>query len=160
MNEGTFIENIPFEELKVGDSATYSRTLTEQDLILFAAATGDLNPLHLDEEYAKTTIFRKRIAHGMWAAGLISATLANVLPGPGSIYIGQTLNFKLPVYLGDTLTVRLQLIAKNPSNRIILDCVVTNQNGKTVVTGQAEGRAPSEKIGVPLPQLPKITIDQ
>jgi acyl dehydratase len=106
------LENFTFDELTVGQTAEYSRTLGEDDIILFAAVSGDVNPVHLDEDFARTTMFRERIAHGMYTGGLISAALAMKLPGPGTIYLGQNLKFERPVKLGDTITVQLKVLEK------------------------------------------------
>lgn len=120
------------DELQPGMSASLAKTVTEADIILFAGISTDVNPAHLDEEYAKGTIFGGRIAHGMLSAGFISAVLANKLPGPGTIYLSQSLKFKSPVRPGDTVratvTVKEVLAAKN---RVILDTVCTV--GETVV---------------------------
>ncbi|MBE0507314.1 MAG: MaoC family dehydratase, partial [Marinospirillum sp.] len=98
----TTLENRPYDTLSIGDSATFAKTLTERELVLFAAVSGDVNPVHLDAEFAKTSMFGERIAHGMWSGSLISAALATVLPGPGTIYMGQELSFRRPVKLDDT----------------------------------------------------------
>ncbi|MFE8069708.1 MaoC/PaaZ C-terminal domain-containing protein [Marinobacteraceae bacterium S3BR75-40.1] len=152
------LENITYDELEIGDSATYTRTLTEEELILFAAVSGDTSPLNLDTENASKSTFRDRIAHGMWSGSLISAALANVIPGPGTIYLEQSLNFQLPVKLHDTLTVQLTVARKEPANRVVLDCDVRNQEGDVVVSGEAKVIAPSEKITLDRPRLPRITI--
>lgn len=152
------LENITYKELQVGDSATYTRTLTEEELILFAAVSGDINPLHLDSEFASKSIFRERIAHGMWSGALISAALATVMPGPGTIYLEQALNFKRPVKLDDTLTVTLSVAAKEPKNRVVIHCEVINQNNDLVVSGDAKVIAPTEKLSLDRPRLPRITI--
>ena len=124
------------DELKPGMTASIAKTVTEADIVLFAGISTDVNPAHLDEEYSKTTMFGGRIAHGMLSAGFISAVLANHLPGPGTIYLSQTLKFKAPVRPGDTVratvTVREVLTEKN---RVILDTVCTVA-GKTVIEGE------------------------
>lgn len=153
------LTNFTFDELKEGQTTEYSETLQERHLQLFAAASGDVNPVHLDEAYAQSTQFKGRIAHGMWSASLISAAIANHLPGPGSIYLGQNLSFKRPVKLGDKLTVTLTIkekLAKN--NQVILDCSVRNQHGKVVVSGDARIVAPEKKLELDAPQLPNITL--
>ena len=152
------LENITYDELSVGDSASFSRTLSEQDLVLFAAVSGDVNPLHLDEAFAATTPFKERIAHGMWSGSLISAALATVLPGPGTIYLGQSLAFKRPVKLGDTLTVKLEVLEKQEKNRVVIGCSVTNQKDEEVVAGEAKVMAPTAKVSVSAPELPAINI--
>src|SRR5580658_11372506 len=103
-------ENKVFDEIMVGDSASLSRTLTIEDIELFAVMSGDINPAHLDEEYAKASMFHRLIGHGMWGAALISTVLGTQLPGPGTIYVNQTLRFKKPVAIGDTLTVKVTAI--------------------------------------------------
>ena len=154
------LENLTYEELQEGDSATYTRTLTEEELILFAAVSGDVNPVHLDRSYASKTMFKERIAHGMWSGALISAALATVIPGPGTIYLEQSLNFKRPVKLDDTLTVKLSVLRKEPRNRLVMACEVLNQNNELVVTGEAKVIAPTEKLTLDRPRLPKITIGE
>ncbi|WP_372965527.1 MaoC/PaaZ C-terminal domain-containing protein [Marinobacter sp.] len=152
------LENITYDELNEGDSATFTRTLTEDELVLFAAVSGDVNPVHLDSAFAAESMFKERIAHGMWSGSLISAALATVMPGPGTIYLDQTLSFKRPVKLDDTLTVTLTVLQKSPKNRVTLSCDVRNQNNEQVVAGEAKVIAPSEKISLQKPRLPKITI--
>lgn len=155
----TTLENRPYDTLSIGDSATFEKTLTERELVLFAAVSGDVNPVHLDAEFAKTSMFGERIAHGMWSGSLISAALATVLPGPGTIYMGQELSFRRPVKLDDTLTVTLTVKDKQDAKKIVeLDCLVTNQKGEKVVTGTAKVIAPSEKVVLTAPTLPNITI--
>jgi len=154
------LENITYDELNIGDSASYTRTLTEEELILFAAVSGDVNPVHLDKEYASKTLFKERIAHGMWSGALISAALATVIPGPGTIYLEQSLNFKRPVKLEDTLTIKLTVLRKEERNRVAFECEVINQEGQLVVTGEATVIAPTEKISLDRPILPRITIGE
>lgn len=140
------VRNHTFDELVIGQQAESTRTVTMEDIRLFAAASGDHNPLHLDPAYAASTRFGGCIAHGMFSGGLISAVLAMQMPGPGTIYLGQSLTFRLPVKVGDTLTVRLTVADKQPRRRqVTLDCLVLNQDGKTVVTGTAEVIAPAER---------------
>ncbi|MCK0105520.1 MaoC/PaaZ C-terminal domain-containing protein [Marinobacter sp. S0848L] len=153
------LENITYDELNEGDSATFTRTLTEDELVLFAAVSGDVNPVHLDSEFAADTMFKERIAHGMWSGSLISAALATVMPGPGTIYLDQTLSFKRPVKLDDTLTVKLTVSEKGAKNRVTLACDVRNQNDDQVVVGEAKVIAPTEKVSLQKPRLPKITIE-
>jgi 3-hydroxybutyryl-CoA dehydratase len=133
------------EDLQPGMSASVSKTVTEADIILFAGVSTDINPAHLNEEYAKETQFGGRIAHGMLSASFISAVLANKLPGAGTIYLGQTLKFKAPVRIGDTVTatvtVREVVAAKK---RCILDAVCTVA-GKTVIEGESTMYCTSEK---------------
>ena len=134
------------ESLSPGVSAETSTTITAREIDLFAEATGDRNPVHLDEEFAATTQFGGRIAHGMLTAGLVSAAIASKLPGPGSIYLGQTLRFTKPVRLGDTVTVRLEVIEViTAKRRVRLATTCTNQNGETVLDGEATVMVPGER---------------
>jgi len=153
------ITSIPYAELQIGQSAEYRKTVSEQDIVLFAILSGDANPVHLDAEYARGTIFGERIAHGMFTGSLVSAALAMTLPGPGSIYLGQSLKFRRPVKINDTITVRLEVTEKRDSkNIVVLDCKVTNQNQETVATGTAEVIAPNERISLETPILPNVTL--
>jgi phosphate acetyltransferase/phosphate butyryltransferase len=153
------IENRTFDDLRIGDSASLARTLTHKDIELFAVMSGDVNPAHLDEEYAKSDMFHKVIAHGMWTGALISTVLGTQLPGPGTIYLGQSLRFLRPVGLGDLVTVKLTVTELHPENRhVTLDCLVTNQDGKPVVTGTAEIIAPGEKVSRPRMALPEVRL--
>ena len=125
-------------ELQEGDSASFTKTISESDVAAFAHITGDTNPVHLDEEYARTTRFGRRIAHGMLSAGLISAVLANRLPGPGTIYLGQTLRFLAPVFLGDTITATVTVTAYDAEKRrATLRTICTNGDGIDVISGEA-----------------------
>lgn len=125
-----------FEE---GDSASFSKTITEADLILYCGVSGDTNPLHIDAEYASKTRFGQRIAHGMLTAGLISTVLGTKLPGPGAIYAGQTLQFLKPVFLGDTITATATVTAYNRERgRLTLATVCRNQRDEDVLTGEAD----------------------
>ena len=129
--------------IKIGESASLTKTFTDEDVRSFAAISGDKNPVHLDDEYAATTQFKKRIAHGMLTAGLISAILGTQLPGEGSIYLGQTLNFKAPVYLDDTITATVTVIKMHERKPIVtLETVCTNQDGVVVLEGEAVLLAP------------------
>ncbi|MGO1749234.1 MAG: MaoC/PaaZ C-terminal domain-containing protein [Marinobacter sp.] len=153
------LENITYDELHEGDTATFTRTLSEDELVLFAAVSGDCNPVHLDSEFAANSMFGERIAHGMWSGSLISAALATVMPGPGTVYLDQSLSFKRPVKLDDTLTVNLTVLRKDTKNRVVIRCIVTNQDNRKVVTGEAKVIAPTEKVCLYKPALPKITIE-
>lgn len=152
------LENLTYDELNVGDSATYSRTLTEEELILFAAVSGDVNPIHIDANYASQSIFKERVAHGMWSGALISAALATVMPGPGTIYLEQSLKFKAPVKLQDVLSVTLTVTEKLPRGRVVFECKVTNQAGEVVVEGSSKVIAPAVKQVLDRPSLPRIII--
>jgi phosphotransacetylase/acyl dehydratase len=162
MQDGTvdfFIENRTFDEMIVGETASLSHTVTQRDIDLFAAATGDVNPAHVDPAYAETDMFHHIIIHGMWGAGLISAVLGTRLPGPGTIYLGQELRFLQPVSIGDTMTATLTVREKKPAKSdVTLDCVCTNQRGETVITGAAYTRAPIEKIRRPRVALPYVRV--
>ena len=150
-----------FDDLDIGSEGTYSKTLTERDILLFGETSGDINPMHFDEDYASQTMFKGRIAHGMWSAGLISTCIGTVMPGPGSVYMGQELAFKLPVRIGDTLTATVTVKEKNERRKfVIIDCQVRNQNGKVVVTGDAKVMPPEASGEVESPDLPKIQIEQ
>lgn len=152
-----YVENITFDEIQIGDSASLKHTLHEKDIALFAAMSGDVNPEHMDPEYAKTDMFHKIIAHGMWGGSLISTVLGTQLPGPGTIYLDQTLRFEHPVTLGDTITVSVTVTNKKLEKHIVeLDCKCVNQLGKEVISGQAVVIAPTEKIKrkrIPKPQF-------
>jgi 3-hydroxybutyryl-CoA dehydratase len=125
-------------KFKVGDSACFSKTISDTDVRAFADVTGDHNPLHLDDEFAKNTRFGRRIAHGMLSASLISSAIANRLPGIGSIYLSQTLKFVSPVYLGDTITARVTVTAVREDKPILtLETICENQNQEVVVKGEA-----------------------
>ncbi|MDK8464308.1 MaoC/PaaZ C-terminal domain-containing protein [Marinobacter sp. SS13-12] len=154
------LENITYDELQEGDSATFVKTLTEDELVLFAAVSGDVNPLHLDSEFAADSAYHERIAHGMWSGSLISAALATVMPGPGTVYLEQSLTFRQAVKVDDTLTVNLKVLSKGRRNRVTLACDVRNQNDEKVVTGEAKVIAPTQKVSLSKPRLPKITIER
>jgi 3-hydroxybutyryl-CoA dehydratase len=122
----------------IGTQATLSRTITEDDILLFALVSGDHNPIHLDAEYAEKSLFGKRIAHGFLIGSLISAVLGNDMPGPGSIYLGQTLKFLAPIHIGDTVTVTVKVVEIREEKRIItLHTGCTNQHGTLVLSGEA-----------------------
>ena len=126
------------EELKIGQSAAFSKTISETDIYLYAGITGDSNPVHIDEEHAKKTAFKTRIAHGMLTAGLISTVLGNKLPGPGTIYLRQEVNFLLPVHIGDTITATIEVVdMMSEKNRVALKTICVNQEGAVVLEGQA-----------------------
>jgi len=153
------IQNRTFDEIAVGDSASLERRLTSSDIKLFAVMSGDVNPAHVDEDYAKSSRFHEIIAHGMWGGSLISTVLGTELPGPGTIYLGQTLRFRRPVRLGDVVKVTVTAREKDPEkHRILFDCRCTNQNGETVITGEAEVLAPTEKVRRPRAVLPQVRL--
>jgi len=131
-------EGKSIHQLKVGDFAEWSRTVTEDDIELFAKATGDFNPVHLDQAYAEKTFFKGRIAHGLLSLGFISTILGNILPGHGTIYLSQEVKFLAPVRIGDTLTARVEVLELLPEkNRAKFRTMCTNQDGKVVVDGIA-----------------------
>jgi len=125
------------DKLKVGDVAEFAKTVSETDIYLYAGITGDFNPAHVNEAYAKNTFFKTRIAHGMLTAGFISAIIANQLPGPGTIYLKQDLSFLAPVHIGDTITGRVEVIELNvEKNRVRLKTSCSNQDGVIVISGE------------------------
>lgn len=154
------LENFTFDELQVGQSATFTRTASDEAVRLFAAVSGDVNPLHLDEAWAAGTRFGGRIAHGMFTGGLISAAIAMALPGPGVVYVAQEMRFERPVRIGDTVTVELTVLEKLPEKKFVkLSSVARNQHGKTVVSGLTTVLAPTEKIRIPRPAEPKVRLE-
>jgi phosphate acetyltransferase len=156
-----FIENRTFDEIEVGDTATLARTLSREDIELFAVMSGDVNPAHLDEEYAHSDMFHKIVAHGMWGASLISTLLGTRLPGPGTIYLEQTLRFRRPVSIGDTITVSVTAAGKEPErHRISFDCACVNQRGEAVIDGVAKVIAPTEKVRRARVVLPDVHLHE
>jgi len=130
------VKELVFADIKVGDTASFSKTVTESDIANFAEVSGDFNPIHVDAEFASQSMFKERIAHGMLSASYISALLGNTLPGPNTLYLGQTLNFKNPVKIGDTVTATVTVAEKRDDKRILkLDTTVTNQRGDVVIDG-------------------------
>lgn len=153
------IENRTFDEIAIGDSAHLARTLTEQDIQLFALVSGDVNPAHMDVAFARAGLFHRIIAHGMWGGGLISSVLGTDLPGPGAIYLSQSLYFARPVSLGDTITASVTVTGKTVEHHVVrLDCRCVNQNGEDVITGVAEVKAPTEKIRRERIALPDVQL--
>ena len=153
------IRNRTFDEIAVGDRASIERTLTASDIQLFAAMSGDINPQHIDAEFAASTRFQGVIAHGMWGAALISAVLGTRLPGPGTIYLSQTLTFHAPVRVGDALTITVSVTARDEAkHRLVLDCSCINQDGKNIISGEATVIAPTERIERPRGTLPQMRI--
>jgi 3-hydroxybutyryl-CoA dehydratase len=128
--------------IEVGESASFTKTVTETDVILFAGITGDLNPAHIDAVWAAASRFGGRIAHGMLTASFVSTVLAMRLPGPGTIYLSQTLRFLAPVRIGDTVTARVVVVEVLPKGRIRLATSVEGEDGQRVVEGEAEVLAP------------------
>jgi len=155
------IENRTYDEIGIGDSANLTHKLTRRDIELFAVMSGDVNPAHVDPEFAKSDMFHKIIAHGMWGGSLISTVLGTELPGPGTIYLDQSLRFLGPIGLGDTVTVSVTAREKNEEHhRITFDCKCVNQAGKVVIDGTALVIAPTEKIKRPRVELPSVKIDE
>lgn len=153
------IQNRTYDEIKLGDTASLTRLLTAEDIQLFAVVSGDVNPAHVDPAYAATDSFHKIIAHGMWGSGLISAVLGTELPGPGTIYLGQSLRFSHPVSPGDTLTATVTVTAKQDKHHFLtLDCRCTNQDGVVVISGEAQVMAPTEKVVRPRMPLPDVRL--
>lgn len=151
------ITNKTYDEIKIGDSASLTRTLTKEDIQLFAVVTGDMNPAHLDETYAKTDSFHQIVAHGMWTGSMFSALLGMYLPGPGTIYLKQSLEFHRPVRVGDTVTASVHAIRKDDQHKqITFETLCANEKGEHVLTGEALVLVPTEKISwnaVPLPEI-------
>ncbi len=131
------------EDLKVGQAADFAKTITEADVVLFAGISGDTNPIHIDAAYAETTMFKGRLAHGMLSASLISTVFGTLMPGPGAIYVSQTLKFKAPVRIGDTVTARCTVVeieAAKKRAKFACECRVGD---KTVIEGEAVLMVPS-----------------
>lgn len=126
-----------FEDLSLGMTATFGKTITEADIVLFAAVSGDNNAVHINEEFAKTTQFGGRIAHGMLSASVISAAIAGRLPGPGTVYLGQSLQFRSPVRPGDTVEATITVVELNESRRRITLKTECRVAGKLIITGEA-----------------------
>ncbi len=154
------IRNKPYDSITVGDKAALTRTLTRKDIQLFAIMSGDVNPAHVDEEYANSSQFHHIIAHGMWGGALISTVLGTQLPGPGTIYLKQDFTFRRPVSLGDNLTVTVTVVEKREHHQILLDCACTNQAGDVVIDGQALVKAPTEQIDRPRAVLPAVELKE
>ncbi|MCX9155469.1 bifunctional enoyl-CoA hydratase/phosphate acetyltransferase [Niveibacterium sp. 24ML] len=154
------LENLTFDEIEPGQSARLTRTLRLQDIQLFAVASGDLNPTHLDSDYARDVGFSGVVAHSMWGGTLVSSLLGSRFPGPGTVYRSQNLRFLAPLSLGDTLTVTITCIDKHAASRCItMRCEGANQDGLQIFEGEAEVIAPAEKVRKPVPSLPEITVN-
>jgi phosphotransacetylase/acyl dehydratase len=151
------IENRTFDEIKIGDTASLVRTLSKKDIDLFAVMSGDVNPANVDEEYARSDLFHKIVAHGMWGASLISTLLGTKLPGPGTIYLDQSLSFHHPVMVGDTVTVTVTVRTKEADgHQVTFDCECCNQRGEEVISGNAKVIAPTDKVRRPRAILPEV----
>ena len=153
------LENIIYDELQENDYATFTKTLSEESLILFAASSEHITFSGLDIQSIQKAVYREDIGYGMWASSLISNAFSKVMPGPGSIYLEQNLKFSLPVKLGDTLTVKLIVKEKQANHRVIFICEVDNQEGESIVSGEAKIIAPSDKISLEQETLPLMNIN-
>jgi phosphate acetyltransferase len=154
-----FIENRTFDEIQVGDFAQLVRTLRPEDIHLFAVMSGDVNPTHVDPEFARSSQFREVVGHSMWGSTLISTVLGTEFPGPGTVYVSQGLNFWRPITIGDTLTITVTCREKFEHNHhIVFECLAVNQDGLKVIDGTAEVLAPTEKIKRARVNLPEVTI--
>ncbi len=132
-----------FEELALGQSASFGKTIGEADILMFAAVSGDTNPVHINAEVAAASIFKERIAHGMLSAGLISAVLGTRLPGEGTIYLSQNLKFRAPVKIGDTVTATVEVTALDPAKKRVTLSTICTVAGKPVIEGEASVLVPS-----------------
>lgn len=158
-NELNIVRNRTFEQIAIGDSASIQRTLSADDIALFAVMSGDDNPQHLDAEFGASSRYQGVIAHGMWGAALISAVLGTRLPGAGTVYTGQTLRFLLPVRVGDTLDIGVTVTEREASTRkVTLACRCVNQHGEMVLDGVAEVIAPAEQIERTRATLPEVRL--
>ena len=153
------LENLPFDEIKVGDSASLTRTLTRTDVKTFAVLSGDLNPTHVDDDFARKYGDGALVAHSMFAGALISSVLGNELPGPGTRYVSQELEFHKPMHAEDTITAMVTVREKHPATGIVmLDCTCTNQKGELVASGTADVVAPTEKVVLPRTEIAMISV--
>lgn len=154
--DAQFLENHTFSEINVGDTARLQRQVTQRDIQLFASVSGDVNPAHVDVQYARSSRFHGIIAHGMLGASLISTLLGTRFPGPGTIYLGQSLKFLKPVHIGDVLTVSVTVTSMEVAgHRLVLDTLCVNQSGESVISGTAEVMAPVEKLRIHRTDLPE-----
>lgn len=127
-----------YEEIKIGEKASLTKIISSEDIINFAKLSGDINPIHLDDDFASKSLFKKRIAHGILTSSLISAVIGTKLPGINTLYLGQTLNFVAPAFIGDELTAIVEVISKRDDKRIIkLKTTVINQENVEIITGEA-----------------------
>ena len=155
------IENRTFDEIAIGDCASLQRTLSQDDIALFASVSGDVNPAHLDPAFARANLFHRIIAHGMWGGALISAVFGTKLPGPGTIYVSQDLHFLKPVSLGDALTVSVTASEKRAArHEVVFTCRCTNQHGVDAIVGNAVVIAPTEKVRLPRIALPEVRVSR
>lgn len=155
----TWLENKTFDEIKIGDTASIVRRMTRRDIELFAVVSGDMNPTHLDDEYAKNDVFHGLVAHKLLGGAMISAVLGTKLPGPGTIYHEQEMKFLNPVRPDDVIEVRVTVRSKDAAQQlVVLDCVGKNQKGEEIVSGTAKVFAPPEKIRRSVFGLPEVEI--
>lgn len=134
------------DEIRVGDRASITRTFSEADVFAFAGVSQDVNPVHVDRHFARDTIFKQRVVHGMFTASMISAVLANELPGVGTIYLGQTLKFTAPVFFGDTIVTEVEVSqVDREKGRVVLNATLKNQRGELVLSGESKVLAPRSK---------------
>lgn len=153
------IENTTLAEIRVGQTASLARTLTEEDIAAFAAVSGDTNPAHMDPSFASQTVMQEVVGHGMWTGSIISTILGTRFPGPGTIYLGQTFRFKRPVHLNDTVTASVTVTAVNTEKGTVeLDCKVVNQKGAPVLEGVATILAPTNKHRAPIGEAPRFQL--
>lgn len=150
--------SIAYEDLSIGQTASQAHSVSETDLQMFAAVSGDNNPVHLDDGFAAASRFKGRIAHGMFTGALLSAAIACKLPGPGSVYLGQQLSFMRPVKIGDELEVQLEVLEKLAKNQVRIRTRVINQQGKAVVDGEALVLAPDSSQAINMPELPRFQL--
>lgn len=157
----SIVENRTFDEIQIGDSATLTRTLTEQEVNLFAVASGDMNPTHLDAEYMKQRGLKGPVGHSLWGGALISSLLGNTLPGPGTVYRRQDLRFLQAVSVGDAVTATVTVTGKEPRDRsVVLDCSVVNRQKELVISGVAEVLAPEAKWTGPIVQAEGVLVQR
>lgn len=156
-----YLSNKTFDDIQIGDSASLTHKVSLKDIQLFAKISGDMNPAHVDAEYAKSDIFHKIIAHGIWTGTLISTLLGTQLPGPGTIYLSQSFQFIRPVGIGDQITANVTVIRKLIRKPVVLlDCYCINQNHKIVLRGLAKVLAPAEKVRRKKVHLPGIAFQR
>jgi len=153
-----FLENRVYDDIQIGQTAELQRTLTRDDIALFSKVSGDLNPTHVDENYARASGAKGVVGHSLWATGLISSLLANVLPGPGTVYRSQDSHFHRPVELGDSLTARIKVLEKRSDHAVLFECRVVNQRGETVMDGTAAVTAPTEPLRIAVAEVPDVSV--
>lgn len=141
---GETLNGYYFEDLAIGSSAVFAKTVTEADIAAFAGVSGDFNPVHVNEEFAKTTMFKGRIAHGMLSAAFISTVFGMKMPGPGCIYVSQLLKFKAPVHIGDTVVARVEVTGTVPEKKFVTFKTTCTVGEKVVVDGEATLMVPSK----------------